>query len=169
MKWFWAWGLEVRYAAALLVAAVLLSGKGSAGDLPDLAKTPGVWRADLSKAQICAKKWGKDERAVTAAMKRQAFASYGLSGNDDPACVPDAHGKRCEIDHLISRELGGADAVKNLWPQAYGSSPWNAHRKDTLENRLHKEMCAGRLSLANARASLVQDWRRAYRQYYGSP
>jgi hypothetical protein len=50
------------------------------------------------------------------------------------------HGRRCEIDHLISRELGGADDVKNFWPQPYGTHAWNAVLKDRVENRLHKEV-----------------------------
>jgi hypothetical protein len=60
---------------------------------------------------------------VTAAMKRKVFARYGLKGNTDRACKRDAHGRRCEIDHSISRELGGADDVDNLWPQPYGTQP----------------------------------------------
>jgi 5-methylcytosine-specific restriction endonuclease McrA len=43
----------------------------------------------------------------------------------------------CEVDHLISRELGGADATDNLWPQPYTQHP-GAHEKDRLENQLHK-------------------------------
>lgn len=79
-------------------------------------------------------------------------------------------GKRtCEIDHLISRELGGADEVANLWPQAYGSSPWNAVLKDKLENRLNREMCGGHISLKQARTMLLNDWREAYKKYYPAP
>ncbi len=139
-----------------------------AGDLPDPGKTPGLVRPGLTMKEICSTKWGKDVRHVTAAMKRQVFAAYGFSGNHDPKCVP--HGRqRCEIDHLISRELGGADDVKNLWPQPYGTQPWNALLKDKLENRLHKEMCAGRITLREAQGMLVNDWRIAYRKYYGEP
>jgi len=75
------------------------------------------------------RKWGKDERHVTPSMKKEVFALYGYSGNDDPRCVPSGK-QRCEIDHLISRELGGADDVKDLWPEAYGTTPWNAYLKD---------------------------------------
>lgn len=147
-------------------ASTTLPDAGS--DVPDLTKTPGAVRKGLTKKVICATKWGKDERHVTAAMKQQAFDNYGYSDYDDPRCVP--AGKRtCEIDHLISRELGGADEVSNLWPQAYGTSPWNAVLKDTLENRLNREMCAGRISLKQARNILVNDWRNAYRKYYGNP
>ena len=102
-------------------------------------------------------------------MRNQVFALYGYAGYDDPRCVADAHGKICEIDHLISRELGGADDVQNLWPEAYGTSQWNAHLKDKLENRLHKEVCAGHISLSAARTMIVHDWRKAYRTYYGEP
>lgn len=133
------------------------------GKLPDPKLTPGVAR-DLTLEQICNTKWGKDQRAVTAAMKRQVFVEYGLSGNQDKFCKPDG----CEIDHLISRELGGADDVKNLWPQSYAGA-WNAHMKDRVENRLHKEVCARHLALSAAQNAIRTDWTAAYRQYFGDP
>jgi hypothetical protein len=83
--------------------------------------------------------------------------------------VPDKQGRRCEIDHLISRELGGADDVRNLWPEAYGTSPRNAVRKDRLENALHKEVCAGGLTLEAAQKAIATDWIAAYQQRFGSP
>ena len=151
-----------------LLLGLLLAAPLWAADVPDPGLTPGVVRPGLTKAKICSIKWGKDERHVSAAMKKQVFTSYGYSGNDDPKCVP-AGKRRCEIDHLISRELGGADEVANLWPQAYGTSPWNAVLKDKLENRLNKEMCAGQITLREARQMLKDDWRVAYRKYYGAP
>jgi len=154
--------------AALLILGLICASLAWADDIPNLHITPGSVRAGLSKTKICTIKWGKDQRHVTEAMKRQVFALYGYSGNDDPRCVP-AGKRHCEIDHLISRELGGADEVSNLWPQAYGTSPWNAVLKDKLENRLHKEMCAGKIPLKKARDMLVNDWREAYKKYYGSP
>jgi len=152
-----------------LFIALGASGPAGADDVPDLTRTPGVSRPGLGKARICSIKWGVDARHVSAAMKRQVFAAYGYSGNDDPRCTVDAAGRRCEIDHLISREIGGADDVRNLWPQAYGDSPWNASLKDKLENRLNKELCAGRITLAAARRMLVDDWRKAYVRYYPAP
>jgi len=126
--------------AALLATACLGSG-ALADDIQGSTKTPGAVRQELTQDKICTIKCGLDARHVTDAMKREVFALYGYTGNHDPKCVADAHGRTCEIDHLISRELGGADEVSNLWPQSYGSSPWNAVLKDKLENRLHKEMC----------------------------
>ena len=152
----------------LLLLGFIVTGAACASDIPNLDITPGVVRAGLTKAKICSIKWGKDERHVTQAMKQQVFEFYGYTGNDDAKCVP-AGKRHCEIDHLISRELGGADEINNLWPQAYGTSPWNAVLKDTLENRLHKELCAGKISLKKARDLLVNDWREAYKIYYGNP
>ncbi|MGH2509762.1 MAG: hypothetical protein ACRDHZ_20470, partial [Ktedonobacteraceae bacterium] len=67
----------------------------------------------------------------------------------------------CEIDHLISRELGGTDAVENLWPQPYTQHP-GAHEKDWLENELHKEVCSGRIRLETAQKEIRQNWYAAY-------
>lgn len=151
----------------LLLISVSLLGvtfHASAATLPNLQLTPGVARTELTVQQICKTKWGKDTRAVTAAMKRQVFQEYGLTGNSDPFCRP----KGCEVDHLLSRELGGADDVKNLWPQAY-SGAWNAHMKDRVENRLNKEVCAGRMTLDAARTGIIHDWTALYRQFFGDP
>lgn len=156
--------------AVLLVIAVLWLMPAGAIDLtlPDHAITPGVTKK-ITKAKLCSTKWGRDARHVTAAMKREVFAAYGLSGNTDPACTRDGHGRACEIDHLISRELGGADDIRNLWPQPYGGEPWNAVRKDRLENRLHKEVCAGRITLKQAQKEIRKDYRISYRRYFGEP
>jgi hypothetical protein len=157
------------WIAFALVVSVPAFAQAVLPTLPNPLLTPGVARTDLTLHAICTKKWGKDARAVTAAMKREVFAAYGLSGNGDPACIPDAAGRHCEIDHLISRELGGADDVMNLWPQPYGSTPWNAVRKDCLENRLHKEVCAGNITLEQAQEAIASDWAAAYLRYYEFP
>jgi hypothetical protein len=73
-------------------------------------------------------------------MKDEVFALYGYSGYDDPRCAPGPKSHAWKIDHLISKELGGADDFNNLWPEADGSSLYNAHPKSKLENRLNKEI-----------------------------
>jgi hypothetical protein len=160
-------------AICIGIVALLFSGVTAGADdfLPDLSKTPGSFRHELTLKQICTTKWGKDARHVTDAMKREVFQSYGLSGNSDPWCSPHpASKRRCEVDHLISRELGGADAVSNLWPQRYDPSvKWNATMKDRVDNRLAKEACAGRISLEQARDEITTDWRVPYRRYFGNP
>jgi hypothetical protein len=164
--------MHARFLTALVAATISLALGWSviAGDLtlPDPKLTPGV-ATDLTAKQICGKKWGHDRRFVTEAMKREVFKSYGLTGNDDDSwCHLDEHGRRFEIDHLVSRELGGKDAVKNLWPQCY-SGKFNATNKDRLENRLHKEVCNGNLSLKRAQSLIRSDWVATYRRYFGEP
>lgn len=121
---------------------------------PNLTLTPGVVRP-LSTQTVCATKWGLDRRHVTLTMKHHVFAAYG---------IPWAQHARYETDHLISRELGGADDERNLWPQLY-TGPWNAHVKDRLENRLHREVCAGRLTLTAAQQAIRTDWIAAARRF----
>jgi len=69
----------------------------------------------------------------------------------------------------LSRELGGADDAKNLWPQPYGSQPWNAVRKDCVETRLHTEVCAGHITLKQAQDAIRFNWTSAYLRYYENP
>jgi hypothetical protein len=157
---------DKRSGRIVLVAVLLLAHAAPAGavDYPDPKLTPGA-TVPMTVRRLCSTKWGKDARHVSAAMKREVFELYGLSGNDAASCGTDAHGRHCEVDHAISRELGGADVVANLWPQSY-SSEWSAGRKDKLENRLHREVCAGRLELGDAQAMIRGDWRGAYLRYW---
>lgn len=104
------------------------------------ATTPGLVRG-LDVKTICATKWGADHRHVTPAMKRQVLKNYGIR-----IVVARGKGPCCEIDHRVPRELGGADDVANLWPQ-----PWvEATKKDAEENKYHKDVCDGSISLTAA-------------------
>jgi len=97
---------------------------------------PGAVRP-LTAAQVCATRWGTDRRQVTEAMKREVAKRDGVRWADRA---------RYEFDHLVPRELGGADTVDNLWPQPLAE----ATVKDRLENRLHRLVCTGQISLADA-------------------
>lgn len=125
-----------------------------AGDLPNPALTPGFINPAVTDP--CTTLWGHDARHVTDKMKRQVFSSYGIPWSDHSLY---------EVDHLISRELGGADDVRNLWPQHW-ASPWGAHEKDRLENRLHKLVCTGQMSLAKAQNAIGTDWIAEYKRQF---
>jgi hypothetical protein len=157
---------EFQFLRALAAVVLLLAGVAEvqAAALPDPWRTPGMARLGLLLVTIPTTRWGRDARQVIAAMKRQIFTQYGLSGNTDPFWQP----KGCEIDYLVSQELGGADAVRNLWPQSC-SWPWNAHLKDRMENRLHKEVCGGAISLGAASAGVAKDGTALYRRCFGYP
>jgi hypothetical protein len=157
----------------VLLLALLLDGASGAPPAatqplrPDPKLTPGVRNAEIAQANvkttICVPGFTSKERkgevetaagdkGVTDSEKNAVYASYGITSRKP---------KEFEIDHLISLELGGANGQGNLWPQAYtrnDGNPFNAHAKDTLENRLNKLVCAGTLTLAAAQSCIADDW-----------
>ncbi len=140
---------------ALLLAAALAASPPLE---PNPALTPGAVNPAATLQVICIRGYTSRPgvRHVTPAAKRAAFARYG---------VDRAIGGPYEIDHLVSLELGGSNEAANLWPESYVTSPWNAHVKDALENRLHALVCAGRLPLAQAQREIAADWIAAFRRY----
>jgi hypothetical protein len=134
------------------VIALLLQVALASADRPNRDLTPGVTRP-ISRTAVCSTRWGLDRRHVTEAMRRQVFAAYG---------IPYSQHRSYELDHLVPRELGGADDVANLWPQKW-TGPYNARQKDRLENALHRAVCAGELSLHDAQESIRRDWLSSYR------
>lgn len=143
--------------AALLVLLLLAPSSASA-QLADHALTPGV-ATKLSKADVCSRTWGKDARHVTLSMKKQVFASYRIPWS--------AHA-HYEVDHLISRELGGADEIANLWPEKWIGT-WNAHQKDRAENATHRAVCRGDISLKDAQEQIARDWTVLYQRFVSRP
>jgi hypothetical protein len=122
--------------------------------MPDAELTPGIIHEDDTET-ICKSGYSLTVRHVTAAMRKEVFSRYGIT---DPK--PGEY----EIDHLISLELGGANDIRNLWPQRY-QGEWNAHMKDRLENKLHKMVCEGDLPLDEAQMVLANDWVEGYEKY----
>jgi len=110
------------------------------------ALTPGAVRP-LSTAQVCAITWGKDVRHVSVALRTRVFVAYGIPVADRAGMI---------IDHLVPRELAGADAFANLWPEQEAAS----HVKDRTENALHRAVCAATptITLAAAQAQM-RAWR----------
>jgi hypothetical protein len=72
--------------------------------------------------------------------------------------------KDYEEDHLISLELGGHPTdSRNLWPEPY-KGDWGAKKKDSLENRLHKLVCSGAITLDQAQEEIRTDWVASYKK-----
>ncbi len=124
--------------------------------LPDSVKTPGA-TFPVTATDVCTPGYSRSVRNVPAAEKRDVYASYGITSH-----APHEY----EVDHLISLELGGSNSEKNLWPESYLTQPWNAHVKDALENKLHREVCAGSITLQAAQQEISHDWIASYRKHF---
>ncbi|HMI57900.1 MAG TPA: hypothetical protein VK511_07625 [Gemmatimonadaceae bacterium] len=123
--------------------------------LPDPARTPGA-ALEVTAADICVSGYSKRVRNVPAEVKRRVYALYGVRSHE-----PGEY----EIDHLINLSLGGSNSIRNLWPESFRTSPWNAYVKDQLENELHRRVCAGTMDLAKAQQVIARNWIIGYREY----
>ncbi len=143
------------------VAAMLVMGIGiwwgqKRTDLPNPSFTPGATRP-MTQQQVCVALAQDDDRTAPREMAAVVFTQYGIK---------DPKPKAYEVDYLITPALGGAEVVKNLWPQPYAGSVWNARVKDALEDYLRTMVCNGRLELATAQEEIAADWIGAYRKYF---
>ena len=120
--------------------------------LPNTTMTPGVASPQGTRENICLSGYAGSVRNVSSRLKQQVFDEYQLDRTKD----------KYEVDHLISLELGGSNDIKNLWPQSFTTHPWNAHVKDKLENRLHREICDGILTVEEAQDAIKGDWIKTY-------
>jgi hypothetical protein len=121
------------------------------GALPDSVCTPGAI-GTTDRATICGQST-RERRRVTEEDKREAFEAYG---------VPLADRSYYEIDHLVPLELGGSNRASNLWPEPEGVL-LGYRQKDRVENYLHREVCAGRMTLESAQRAIATDWVAVYR------
>ena len=132
-------------------------GTSDGQKLPDPKVTPGVVRT-TNKVEICAKTFRTGPfRKTTASEKKKVCAEYGVVN-----CPDD---QKMEIDHLLPLELGGLDAIKDLWVQPAPAFHW----KDILENTLKAEVCkTGEITLKEAQECIVSNWVTCYKKHVGA-
>ncbi len=150
-------------ASALLVTSlvtlVLARAQGRPAYLPDPRLTPGAVFPAVTTARVCQPGYPASVRNVPASVRAQVFRRYGIV-NPRPG--------QYDIDHLIPLEIGGSNAITNLWPQPT-AGPWNSHIKDRLENELRRRVCSGQMTMRQAQQEIARDWVAAYRRYLGNP
>jgi len=143
---------------------------------PDPTVTPGIANPDITQANIndtiCSPNWS------TKTIRQPA--SYANTRKQQPLATSkfkDKTPSHYEEDHFISLELGGHPRdPKNLWPEMWGTpatpltskGPFPPHlvgakAKDAVENALHREVCAGTLTLKEAQHIIATDCFRFYR------
>lgn len=126
--------------------------------LNNLRVSPGgIFRVGV--ATICRSGYAESVRHVTEAEDKRIYAEYGI--------VHRSSGQY-EVDHVIPLELGGNNAIKNLWPEPNDHPHGYLNSKDKLENRLHALVCAHHVALAVAQRVIANDWVAAYHRYVGT-
>lgn len=152
-------------AAGRPVAVIPAGPRYGVGVLPDAKLTPEATNPDITQANIsqniCNTKWStssiRPSSSYTTKLKISQLAN-GYAVNGDTATAD------YEEDHLISLELGGNPTdPANLWPESYKTTP-NAKDKDTVENWLHKQVCSGAMTLAEAQREIATNWYAVYQQ-----
>jgi hypothetical protein len=158
-----AWFLPGRWpalvalaAAVLLMVYVVAIPRRGESPVPSRKLTPGAVR-NVAKDDVCSA--NAQASMVPVALQRRVFEEYGIANAPQNAY---------EVDYLITPELGGAADIRNLWPEPYSATVWNAHVKDQLEDRLHQLVCGGQLDLATAQHDIATDWIAAYKKYFNS-
>lgn len=131
---------------------------------PDPACTPGAINPTVTVAVLrdpafrtgCLR-----DCATSSAAKGKTYSSYGIA---KPANNTGLN-MTCELDHLVSLEIGGADTIDNIWPQCGPANVVLARRffkqKDMVENFLGDQVKSGLVDnrrLATIQKLIAEDW-----------
>jgi hypothetical protein len=129
--------------------------------LPDPNCTPGAINPTLTAKVLrnpdfrtsCVR-----DNATSASQKAQTYGLYQIAHPANNKGVMQI----CELDHLISLELGGADTLDNIWPQCGPTRVILRARffkkKDAVENYLAKRVKEGSMNLKDAQQAIASDW-----------
>jgi hypothetical protein len=130
--------------------------------LPDPKLTPGDTFPGATADDVCTPGWSREHRHVTEADRARVYAEY----TDSQRTCRFANGfaSCCEVDHLIPLELGGSNDIKNLWPQPQDPRP-GSFEKDSLEDDLHAQVCAAKMSLADVQKCISSNWVECWKKY----
>lgn len=149
----------------IVFALALMTTPGLAQTSLPSAATPGAINPDVTQASIkttiCVLGWTRTVRPPVSYTSHLKVAQIAAAGYDD------VNPRDYEEDHLIPLELGGAPRdPRNLWPQPWHPADgWGAGKKDKLENRLREMVCAGTMTLDDARVAIVTNWEAAFEKY----
>ena len=135
-----------RVTGTLPSESCQMTGNSPDNYLPDPKCTPGAYDPAITAAVLCAQgyttKTYRPPASETTAFKYNiAYPAYGLT-----------RGTTTELDHLVSLELGGANDATNLWPEP----PGVPNPKDSVENALHRWVCAASGDVAQERLTDAQ-------------
>ncbi|HEX9087737.1 MAG TPA: hypothetical protein VF867_09445 [Arthrobacter sp.] len=123
--------------------------------LPDPSCTPGATDPAVTQdnlaTTICKSGYTSSVRAPVSDTNKVKALSLTQYGQTRVAST--------EFDHLISLQLGGTNAVSNLWPEPNrAGAPGTTNPKDAIETRLNKAVCSHRVSLVAAQKAIAHNW-----------
>lgn len=141
--------------------------------LPDPAVTPGVVNPAVTQdnimSTICVSGW-------TATVRPPTSFTDKLRATMTPSGHTPGDG---EGDHRLPIEDGGMPGpvliddpaqialfAKNFWWEIYADR-YGARVKDRVETAIHRQICSGRITLAEGQAALLGNWLIAYQTYVG--
>ena len=142
----------------IFYSSTLALPQGRPLHLPDPKLTPGE-TVEVTKEELCKAGRSTLDDDVSIKIKSRIFDLYGIK-TDTPGSY--------NVDHLIPTDLGGANSIKNLWPQPL-SGEWGYADKNKLERRLRRMVCNGELDLKKAQEEIAGDWVSAYKRYIVEP
>jgi hypothetical protein len=148
--------VAARYRPSSILNRQPVSTYLGARPVPNSNLTPGAARP-VGLADICPRRQSDLDPTVSPSIQKIVFTEYGIAG---------APSKDYQVDYLINPQLGGTDDIRNLWPQPYGTTVWNARAKDALEDRLYQMVCEKQIDLASAQRDIATDWISAYKKYF---
>lgn len=156
----------MRLSFALALVAGLSSfahAADSDGTEPDPVLTPGAVRT-VNRDEIVGVNTAT-VRNVSGAEKLAVYRRYGMKGPHDTIPGTD-HQEPFEVDHRLPLCAGGANDITNLWIQA-SDGPWTFHDKDALEDRVCSKLKKGLLTVEQAQAVFLGDWKAGYVAEFG--
>jgi hypothetical protein len=165
------WAIACAVVLAMSIGAAWVVGTGSVSMassntdsgprvflLPDPALTPGLARS-VTATETCRAQRAGRTLPVSAAVHHGIFVRYGADLD---------RSSEYELDYLITPELGGVADARNLWPQPFAGTPWNAYVKDELELHLRELFCEGTIDLTTAQQEIATDWIAAYKRRFNT-
>ncbi|MQA29286.1 MAG: hypothetical protein GEU82_05515 [Luteitalea sp.] len=166
--WIGSWAVACGVVLAASIGLGALLGRRTAHSFGAVDHTAAVFllpRADLTPGMarpvnltdICGT--GGRPQLIPVSLHERVFESYGADFR---------RSAEYELDYLITPALGGTPDARNLWPQPFTGTAWNAYVKDELELRLHRLVCDGALDVGTAQLELASNWIAAYKRHFNT-
>ena len=129
--------------------------------IPDPSCSPGAVNPTLTLKLLKTKGFTTKcvrNMATTPAQKAQTYAWYNIPRPQNNQ----GNSMTCELDHIVSLQLGGADTLDNLWPQCGPNGVPLPKRhfklKDDVENFIARQIKAGAMDMKDAQRRIAEDW-----------